>query len=217
MTTNQMIKLLGEKNILIIDNGDRIYHDNRTNLQFPLESHYALIEEDLSWNFCFVMLERRSIPEIEIDKFFDTKDEAIIYFFLNRLGEFFLMEYIFPAREPFREMIWDIDEILRTMRKNNIPEKYFSYTGSVKPNSVFYYEKHGRWYREYLGKNCEVVAITNKRGIGPEEKDGFLRLSLNDISLLYYLDEYVKEKIKEGKLDRDFTDVEKARYAYFNI
>lgn len=215
MNTEQVIRLLGDKNIKIVNEGNKIFYDERIKNDIPLQNHYAILENGNKWVIGLVKVERVNIPEFTIENTFSCKEEALTYFFLFLLRKYYLNQYVYPARDRSISE-WDINVILDVMKRNNIPQKYLSYNNIHNENSAYYYEHDGEWFRGYIGHSGELVA-KNENGFNQEEKNWFLSLSLNDLYPLYLLDQYEQVLLEKQEIVRPFSDIERAQFLGYRL
>lgn len=213
MRIEQVIDLLAEKGITIVKKDNIIYHDERVDTNIPLGNYYGIIYEEDKYKYCFVQQERKNIPQISIVKVFNREDEALTFFFLNRLKSYYVNTFVIPSRDYSIEN-WDINMVLNIMKKNNIPLKYLSYDNIKHDNSIIYYMMNNEWYRGYIGKYGQMVAKNIK---GQESKNRFFKLSLNDLYPLYLLDVYEEELLNKGRISHPFSDVDIANFIGYGM
>jgi hypothetical protein len=215
MKVEQLIRLLDEKSIKIVATNDVMKHDWRDDLSVPLENYDAIIKQNSVYKFCKIRGERRKIPEIIVMRELSDEDEACNFFFLNRIFDYYIDKYVIPSRD-YSIKHWEINTIIETMKKNNIPLHYLSYENNKKVNSIYYYMENNMWFHAFIGQTGEIIA-KNPHGIREEEKDWFLSLCLNNIYPLYLLDNYEKELLEGNEISKPFSDIEKARFIGYNI
>lgn len=216
MQTEQVILLLKQKDIIIREQENVVFHDNRLDMNIPLENHYGLVKSDNEqWNFCFIELERRNTPEFKIEKSFKSKEEALKFFFLNRIYRYYMDKYVIPSRD-YSIKRWNINTVIETMKKNNIPLCYLSYGNINNANSIYYYCANDEWCSAYIGKSNEIIA-KNTKDSHSKDKDWFFSLCLNSIYPLYLLDKYESELLKKNEISAPFSDIDRARFIGYNI
>lgn len=213
MNINKMKILLSELNIHIIEEETIIYHDISYNSGFPLENHYGIrLNEKQYWEFCFVQLERRSIPEYKKIKEFNNKEDALIYFFLDRLRDYFLTNEV-NLNMDFEIENWTTSILLTKLKSCNIPQCYLSYGDLLNKYSIKCFETDGSWYNAIIGGNKEILVISPPL----EDRNTAFLSTFRRIYLLFLFNKYVKNDKVIQVLDRKFTDVEIAWYLKYEI
>lgn len=213
MTVDKVVSLLDDKGIRIVVEKDKIYEDNRLDMTIPLENHYGLMERINEWDFCFIKLEKRNIPEVEILKSFTNYGEALTYFFLNRIYNFYIQKFVVPARD-YNVMDWSVPILIEQLQRLGIPEKYISYGKNIHSNSIYYFEENNLWFSAYIDHDKNIVAKSN---MGMEDKNWFFSLGLNDIYPLYLLDEYEKVLLENKEILEPFSEIDRGRFLEFDV
>jgi len=206
-------KLLAEKNLILVEEENNIYHDNRVNLSIPLENHYAIRNIENQWNFCFIQLERRTIPKIEKIRPFKNKSDAITYLFLYLLRDYFFDKYIVPSRDRGYP-INSLQSLKLKMLELGIPDNYICEKENLKKHSICFYETENGWFEGFVGEKNKIIAAS--RGCFPEG-DFFIDIRLDLIYGLYLLDNYRKEVLKNSNIVLSFNDSEIANYLRYPI
>ncbi|MGC6175850.1 hypothetical protein [Lacrimispora sp. 38-1] len=210
MDINEAIYLLEEVNIHIIDDGNAIYHDISFGENFPLENYYAIrLNEQDKWEYCFVQKERRNVPEYKTVKVFKNKEDALKYFYLDRLRDYFMQNFI-QKRIDFNEN-WNIDFLLLLIEKHEIPKDYFSYGFIENRNSILYYNEKEKHYNAFIGSNGDTVCTSPEL----ENEKTALISTFKRINLLYFLDKFIEEKQKE--LEKYFTDTDRGEFLSYKF
>lgn len=188
----QIEEFLAELGIKVEKDMDKVYIDNRLDTSIPLENHYGISIEDGKWSYCFYVLERRNMPEIQIIKEFSNKEEAENYLFLKQLNSYFMEKYIVPSRDYDIEN-WTIETVRKDMNRLGIPQNYLSYSSERYSNSILYIKEEGLWYSGYVNSKDELMYKTS---FGNDDQNWFLSLYANEIYMLYLIDKY-SQKIGE--------------------
>jgi len=213
MKTKQVISLLSKKNIKIVDEGNIIYHDYRKVANVPLENHDAIILMDGVWKFCFVELERRNEPDIQVKKSFSSKSDALEHLFLNRLYWHWLFKYVVPNRDSV-DKLWNIDVLREIMKDLSIPEKYLCTPEKLHEKSICVFKKDGKWFEAYIGTNKQMFESSEE---GFDDEDWFFSIRINSIYCLYLLDKYTEELLKRKKIKVPFSDIQIANFLGYDI
>lgn len=206
-------KLLAEKNLILVEEENNIYHDNRVNLSIPLENHYAIRNIENQWNFCFIELERRTIPKIEKIRSFKNKSAAITYLFLYLLRGYFFDKYIVPNRDKGYQ-INSLPSLKLKMLELGIPDNYICEKENLKKHSICFYETENGWFEGFVGEKNKIIAAG--RGCFTEE-EFFIDIRLDLIYALYLLDNYRKEVLKNSNIVLSFNDYEIVNYLGYPI
>lgn len=146
LSHENMIKLLAEKDILVVEEDNKLYVDNRKDKSIPLENHYEISIEHGKWSYCLYKLEKRNTAEIEVLKQFENKEIAENYLFFKELNNYFLFEIVIPNRNYDIDN-WTIGTVKEDMARLKIPQSYFSYVNKINSNSIYFFEEHGVWYK----------------------------------------------------------------------
>ena len=246
MKTEQVIRLLAEKNIKIVDEGDSIYHDNTYNPNISLEEYYMPLEEhdkiiliDDKWHFCEV--QPRMEPKEKIKQTFVQKEEALEYLFLNKLFSYFMNKYVLPGRKTAPEP-WDMNVLKYVMMELGIPEKYLCTMDSLEENSICVLKKDNLWFEAYVGSSGKILEESYDKslssiglskvvlnyidssgkkleipGVGYEKENRFFRVLLNSVYCLYLLDNYMDELIERGEITTRFSETQVANFLGYDI
>lgn len=206
-------KLLAEKNLILVEEENNIYHDDRVNLSIPLENHYAIRNIENQWNFCFIQLERRTIPKIEKIRSFKNKSDAITYLFLYLLRRYFYSKYIVPSRYRGYQ-INSLPSLKLKMLELGIPDNYICEKENLKKHSICFYETENSWFEGFVGEKNKIIAAS--RG-NFTETDFFTNVRLGSIYSLYLLDNYKKEVLKNSNIVLSFNDYEIVNYIGYAI
>lgn len=206
-------KLLAEKNLILVEEENNIYHDDRVNLSIPLENHYAIRNIENQWNFCFIQLERRTIPNIQKIRPFKNKSDAITYLFLYLLRRYFFNKYIVPSRDRGYP-INSLQSLKLKMLELGIPDSYICEKENLKKHSICFYETENGWFEGFVGEKNKIIAAS--RGCFPEG-DFFIDIRLDLTYSLYLLDNYRKEVLKNSNIVLSFNDYEIANYLRYPI
>ena len=206
-------KLLAEKNLILVEEENNIYHDDRVNLSIPLENHYAIRNIENQWNFCFIELERRTIPKIKKIRAFKNKSDAITYLFLYLLRCYFFNKYIVPSRDRGYP-INSLPSLKLKMLELGIPDNYICEKENLKKHSICFYETENGWFEGFVGEKNKIIAAS--RGCFPEG-EFFMDTRLNLIYGLYLLDNYRKEVLKNSNIVLSFNDYEIVNYLGYPI
>ena len=206
-------KLLAEKNLILVEEENNIYHDDRVNLSIPLENHYAIRNIENQWNFCFIQLERRTIPNIQKIRPFKNKSDAITYLFLYLLRRYFYSKYIVPSRDRGYP-INSLQSLKLKMLELGIPDSYICEKENLKKHSICFYETENSWFEGFVGEKNKIIAAS--RGNFPEG-DFFIDIRLDLIYGLYLLDNYRKEVLKNSNIVLSFSDYEIVNYLGYPI
>lgn len=207
-------KLLSEKNLTLIDYDDKIYYDNREDLSVPLENHYGINLINNEWTFCFIQLERRNIPDIEILKKFENKSDAIDHLFLYVIRRYFFDKFIIPSRKSGCQ-INNLKSLKIKMSELFIPEYYLCEKKKLIEHSICFYKINDGWFESFIGVKNEIIA-TSKKGV-PDETLFFSNARLNSIYSLYLLDIYIKELLEISNVILSYSDYQIANYLGYNI
>ena len=206
-------KLLAEKNLILVEEENNIYHDDRVNLSIPLENHYAIRNIENQWNFCFIELERRTIPKIKKIRAFKNKSDAITYLFLYLLRRYFFNKYIVPSRDRGYP-INSLQSLKLKMLELGIPDSYICEKENLKKHSICFYETENGWFEGFVGEKNKIIAAS--RGNFTEE-EFFINIRLDLIYGLYLLDNYRKEVLKNSNIMLSFSDYEIVNYLEYPI
>ncbi|WP_312503365.1 hypothetical protein [Lacrimispora sp.] len=208
MYVNKVKILLNELDIQIIDEGVIIYHDNNGNI--PLENHYAIrLNENNNWEFCFVQLERRNLPEYRQIKEFHSKEEALTYFFLDRLRDYF-MTNIVSKKVDFSVKNWNQEILKERLEVCNITQGYIFYENIYSLNS---FEENGDWYNSLSDREGKIIVVSPPLA----DKNTAYLSTFRRIYLLHLFFQYLeKERVKQC-INEKFTDMEIARYLKYNL
>lgn len=206
-------KLLAEKNLILVEEENNIYHDDRVNLSIPLENHYAIRNIENQWNFCFIELERRTIPKIKKIRSFKNKSDAITYLFLYLLRGYFFDKYIVPSRYRGYQ-INSLPSLKLKMLELGIPDNYICEKENLKKHSICFYETENSWFEGFVGEKNKIIATS--RG-NFTETDFFTNVRLGSIYSLYLLDNYKKEVLKNSNIVLSFNDYEIVNYIGYAI
>lgn len=213
MDVGKMKILLNELDIHIVEEDSIIYHDNSYHENFPLENHYAIrVNENNYWEICFVQLERRNSPEYKQIKEFDSKDEALVYFFLDRLRDYFIINEV-RKNIDFKTRNWSQELLSLKLEDCNIPQDYLSYENSIKKYSLKCFEVDGNWFNAFIDGQKKILVTSPPL----ENKDIAFVSTFKRISLLYLFLKYIEKDIVKQNLSRPFTDIEIARYLNYDI
>lgn len=205
LSLNQIIKLLDIKNIKVIADEAKIYIDERLSNNIPLENHYGVSIEGGSWSYCLYLLERRNVPEIQIIKQFQFREEALNYLFLKQLNHYYMNKYVVPNRQ-YDEKEWNMDVVFEEAKRLSIPLNYISFEKKINANSIYFVREKELWYSGYINsKKCIIHRTQN----GIDDQEWFLSLSMNKVYPLYLFDLYTKELKESGEVVQDFTDEDK--------
>lgn len=207
-------KLLSEKHLTLVDHDDKIYYDNREDLSVPLENHYGINFINNEWAFCFIQLERRNIPDIEILKKFENKSDAMDHLFLHVIRRYFFDKYIIPSRKSGCQ-INNLESLKIKMSELFIPEYYLCEKEKSKEHSICFYKTNDGWFESFIGVKNETIA-TSKKGF-PDEALFFSNARLNSIYSLYLLDIYIKELLEISNIILSYSDYQIANYLGYNI
>lgn len=189
----------------LINEGNKIYIDERVDKTVPLESHYGVSVQNSNWSYCFYEQERINRVKLSIIKSFNNQETAVNYLFLKQLNRFFMDTYIIPTRNYNVEK-WDIDNVKMDMERLSIPYQYLSYEKEVYPNSIVYEQRNKLWYAGYIDKEKHKIFETKN---GNEDTDWFLSLYQSDVQMLYLLDQYVTELLEKKEINSCFSNSEK--------
>lgn len=207
-------KLLSEKHLTLVDYDDKIYYDNREDLSIPLENHYGINIINNEWTFCFIRLERRNVPDIEILKKFENRSDAIDHLFLHVIRSYFFDKYIIQSRKSGCQ-INNLESIKIKMSELFIPEHYLCDKEQLKEHSICFYKTNNGWFESFIGVKNEIIA-TSKKGF-PDEALFFSNTRLNSIYSLYLLDMYIKELLEVSNIIISYSDYQIANYLGYNI
>lgn len=201
-------KLLAEKHLILVEEENNIYHDNRINLSIPLENHYGIKKIENQWTFCFIELERRTIPKIKKIRAFKNKSDAITYLFLFVLRGYFFDKYIVPSRNSGYQ-INNLQSLKLKMSELGISDHYICEKGHLKEHSIYFYETENGWFESFIGEKHKIIA-TSKKGF--TEISFFSNVRLKSIYNLYLFDNYIKEVFEDSNIVLSFSDYEIANY-----
>jgi hypothetical protein len=202
MKLEDMIQLLEEKNIKIVVSDREIWHDERTTDYIPPYDHYAIIKENGKWCYVLSKVERVTKPETNILKEFDNEGSAIKYMFLKRLGFYFFKNVVSPQSDLSIEH-WNFEIVLNELRKNDVPERYFSCNNKLNTNSIYYYYEDDLLFFGYLGHDGKL--LTKSKGFSEIEMNWTINAGFDYAYLIFLLDEYEKE-INERGFEIRFND-----------
>lgn len=205
LSHENIIKLLAEKDILVVEEDNKLYVDDRKDKSIPLENHYGISIEHGKWSYCLYKLEKRNTAEIEVLKQFENKEIAENYLFFKELNNYFLFEIVIPNRNYDIDN-WTIETVKEDMARLKIPQSYFSYVNKINSNSIYFFEEHGFWYQGYINNDRKLIFKTES---GTSDSEWLLSLYANEVYVLYLVDLYEKELLERKIISDPFTDTEK--------
>lgn len=205
LSHENIIKLLAEKDILVVEEDNKLYVDDRKDKSIPLENHYGISIEHGKWSYCLYKLEKRNTAEIEVLKQFENKEIAENYLFFKELNNYFLFEIVIPNRNYDIDN-WTIETVKEDMARLKIPQSYFSYVNKINSNSIYFFEEHGFWYQGYINNDRKLIF---KMESDTSDSEWLLSLYANEVYVLYLVDLYEKELLERKIISSPFTDTEK--------
>ncbi|ALS02414.1 hypothetical protein ATZ33_13765 [Enterococcus silesiacus] len=205
LSHGNIIKLLAEKDILVVEEDNKLYVDDRKDKSIPLENHYGISIEHGKWSYFLYKLEKRNTAEIEVLKQFENKEIAENYLFFKELNNYFLFEIVIPNRNYDIDN-WTIETVKEDMARLKIPQSYFSYVNKINSNSIYFFEEHGFWYQGYINNDRKLIFKTEP---GTSDSEWLLSLYANEVYVLYLVDLYEKELLERKIISDPFTDTEK--------
>ncbi|SDZ50632.1 hypothetical protein SAMN05421736_11536 [Evansella caseinilytica] len=159
MDINQLIKICNELGIkIVVSNGivreDKGYYEN----------YHQVEKKGDNWYYSIMNFEGRQEPELKDIKEFIDEKEAIKYYFIKILYQFYF-ETIFPSNNPVFE-INTIEGLKSYFKKLGIIEDYYS-LNVIKPQSVL---------AEFIDNKIVVSYIDEKN----QKKFATIPLNLED-------------------------------------
>ncbi|WLR42594.1 hypothetical protein LC087_18235 [Bacillus carboniphilus] len=159
-------------------------------------SYNQIEKENDGWYYSFMNSETRPRPEREEVKQFKDEKEAIKYFFIKLLDEYFLHDI---SRTPVAD-VNSVRELEQFFHSIGVPDEYYS-CSVIRPQEMYGEIIDDKMRVNYIDKNNQ------KKFSSPlvDIKKGFTALSRITYRL-YLIKELEKQYLKRKMLTESFTD-----------
>jgi hypothetical protein len=190
------------------------YNNNFIKEELPPYTNYYQLEKKDTWEYGMFICERENNPYVKSIYNFDSEDESVKYFYLDRLSSYYFKNRIQPFIAQHNE--FDIggtnfseDKLVESLYILSIPSSYLFNKKNKNSTtmSILVEQTSNTLYKiSLIGTNGAVL-----QSVPPMSRQRALFLAFKKVYLLYIYDTTVSETLRKFGLLNEFKE-EDVRY-----